>query len=78
MEFLQGYLLGLSMIVFIGPVFFLLIRISLEFGTSAGVWVAIGIIISDILCVILSFLGVNLIQNSIFLCWVAFYLFYLD
>ncbi|MBP9887860.1 MAG: LysE family transporter [Leptospiraceae bacterium] len=59
MEFLQGYLLGLSMIVFIGPVFFLLIRISLEFGTSAGVWVAIGIIISDILCVILSFLGVN-------------------
>jgi len=70
-EFLQGYLLGLSMIVFIGPVFFLLISISFEFGTFAGVWVALGIIISDILCVILSFLGVNTFFTSGSKFWIT-------
>lgn len=70
-EFLQGYLLGLSMIVFIGPVFFLLISISLEFGIRAGFLVALGIIISDIIYVILSFLGVNTFFTSGSKFWIT-------
>jgi threonine/homoserine/homoserine lactone efflux protein len=60
MEFLEGYLLGLGMILFIGPVFFLLLSISLQMGTNAGVLAAIGIIISDIACVSICYYWIDL------------------
>ncbi len=59
MEFLEGYILGLGMIVFIGPVFFLLLSISLQLGMRAGVLTALGIVVSDIICVSLCYFGVT-------------------
>jgi threonine/homoserine/homoserine lactone efflux protein len=52
MNFAEGYLLGLGMIIFIGPVFFLLLSSTLKCGFMPGFMVALGIIISDIVCVL--------------------------
>lgn len=71
MDFLQGYLLGLSMIVFIGPVFFLLISISLQLGSRAGLLVAFGIIISDIICVSLCYFGVTVLLEPSSKLWIS-------
>lgn len=53
----EGFLIGLGMIVFIGPVFFLLLSTTLKFGQLPGFLVAIGIIVSDILCVLICYYG---------------------
>jgi threonine/homoserine/homoserine lactone efflux protein len=60
LDFIEGYLIGLGMIVFIGPVFFLLLSTTLEKGTMAGMLVATGIIVSDLLYVILCKFGVTM------------------
>ncbi|KZS41629.1 lysine transporter LysE [Aquimarina aggregata] len=59
MSFIDGFIIGLGMIIFIGPVFFLLLNSSLQFGTKAGTAVALGIIVSDILCVLLCYVGLS-------------------
>lgn len=59
MIFLEGYLIGLAMIVFIGPVFFTLLQSSLQFGKFSGIMVALGIIVSDIICVLIYYFGLN-------------------
>lgn len=64
MDFLEGFLTGLGMIIFVGPVFFLLLTTALEFGTKAGLAVALGIIISDITCVCLCYFGLAQFLNS--------------
>ena len=51
MIFIEGYLLGLGTLIFIGPVFFYLLQTTLEKGSKYGVIVALGIIVSDIACV---------------------------
>lgn len=72
MDFLNGYLVGLSMIVFIGPVFFLLLSFSFQLGTGAGSATALGIFVSDILCVSLCYYGTSyFLDNSQFKNWVA-------
>ena len=53
MEIITGILLGLSTLLFIGPVFFYLLKSSLEVGYKAGFAVALGIIIGDIIYVVL-------------------------
>ncbi len=61
----EGYLLGLSMIIFIGPVLFTLLQAAFQFGFKSGWAVAWGIIISDIVCVILSKSGAQaLLQHK--------------
>jgi threonine/homoserine/homoserine lactone efflux protein len=62
--FIEGYVVGLGMIVFIGPVFFLLLSISLHRGTNAGVATAFGIVISDLICVCLCYFGVTNFLND--------------
>jgi threonine/homoserine/homoserine lactone efflux protein len=57
MAFLEGYLIGLGMIVFIGPVFFTLLKSALNYGFWAGMMVALGIFISDVVCVVLCAFG---------------------
>lgn len=64
MPFLNGYLLGLGMIVFVGPVFIQLITVSIRNGIKPGIFLAFGIFISDILCVILCRYGNSLILLS--------------
>jgi threonine/homoserine/homoserine lactone efflux protein len=61
--FVEGFILGFGMIVFIGPVFFLLLSISLEKGILAGLLVALGIILSDIVYVILCHMGITSFLN---------------
>jgi threonine/homoserine/homoserine lactone efflux protein len=53
MAVLEGILFGIGTIVFIGPVFFLLLKSSIESGKNAGLSVAVGIIASDIVCIYL-------------------------
>jgi len=57
MSLLHGLGLGLAMIAFIGPVFFTLLKASLDHGFKAGVAVATGIMLSDILALLLCLLG---------------------
>ena len=47
------------MIIFVGPVFFLLLTTSFEQGTKAGLAVAVGIIISDVVCAVLCYYGLS-------------------
>jgi threonine/homoserine/homoserine lactone efflux protein len=60
--FLEGYSIGLAMIVFIGPVFFTLLQSALRFGKLSGTMVAFGIIVSDIVCILIYFFGLNSIE----------------
>ncbi|MBL4651518.1 MAG: LysE family transporter [Flavobacteriales bacterium] len=57
MIFLNGYLIGLGTIVFIGPVVFTLLQATLEKGVRAGISTALGIIVSDIVAVAICALG---------------------
>lgn len=59
MYLLEGYAIGLGMIIFIGPVFFLLLNSSIQYGSKAGVAVALGIVFSDIVCVGLCYFGLS-------------------
>ena len=64
MEVTTGILLGLSTLLFIGPVFFYLIKSTLEHGIFAGISVAIGIIIGDIIYVLLIVEGLAVIIDD--------------
>ncbi|WP_299212181.1 LysE family transporter [uncultured Aquimarina sp.] len=59
MSFIEGFGIGLAMIIFVGPVFFLLLNSSFQYGIKAGVSVAFGIIVSDIICVVLCYYGLS-------------------
>ncbi|MDH5598065.1 MAG: LysE family translocator [Cyclobacteriaceae bacterium] len=50
--------MGLVLALLIGPVFFTLIQTSIHRGFSSGMYVAIGILLSDSLFIILSVLGI--------------------
>lgn len=64
MPILTGIFLGLTTLLFIGPVFFYLLKSSLESGFKAGLAVAIGIIIGDIICVLLAIYGFGVYFES--------------
>lgn len=57
MALLVGYLVGLAMVVFIGPVVFTLLKSTLHQGRAAGMMVALGIIVSDIVVVAICTMG---------------------
>ncbi|WP_299438608.1 LysE family transporter [uncultured Aquimarina sp.] len=59
MSFVEGFVIGLAMIIFVGPVFFLLLNSSFQYGIKAGVSVAFGIILSDVICVALCYYGLS-------------------
>jgi threonine/homoserine/homoserine lactone efflux protein len=72
MAFLEGFMIGLGTIIFIGPVLFTLIQITLQRGSTAGLNVAFGIITSDILIVVLCYVGlVDYFQNALVQFWMA-------
>lgn len=60
MPFINGFLVGFAMIVFVGPVLFTILQISLEKGVISGLVVALGVFISDVICVIICYYGANL------------------
>lgn len=57
MILIEGYLFGLSSVIFIGPVLFTLVQSTLEKGRPAGISTALGIIVSDIICVAVCAVG---------------------
>lgn len=72
MAFLEGLLVGLGMVIFIGPVFFTLLKSALNYGFWAGIMVALGIFISDVVCVALcSFGAIPFFENTDNQFWLA-------
>lgn len=73
MSFIEGLLLGLSTIVFIGPVFFLILQNTLAYGKLAGLYIALGILLSDIVYILLFkyslYEHLNTITNSKYFYW---------
>jgi len=59
MAFIEGFIVGLGMIIFLGPVFFQLLQASLEYGIKAGMAVVFGIFFSDVLVVLLCHYGLK-------------------
>jgi len=61
---LKGIILGLTLAVLLGPAFFSLVQTSIHRGFKSGMFLAIGIFISDLTLVFLSFLGASQILNA--------------
>jgi threonine/homoserine/homoserine lactone efflux protein len=55
MPFIKGLILGFGTAFFLGPVFFTLIKNAVQFGKKAGIWTAVGIIISDLIVITICF-----------------------
>ena len=53
MSLIEGFLLGLGSILFIGPVFFVILKNTLEYGKLAGFYISIGILFSDFVYMVL-------------------------
>jgi threonine/homoserine/homoserine lactone efflux protein len=55
--FLEGAIIGLTLAVLLGPAMFSLIQISIHRGFRSGAMLAVGIFLSDLALVFLSFMG---------------------
>src|SRR5690606_12348194 len=64
MTYLEGLLFGVVPVFFVGPVLFTLLRASLRDGTRAGMRVAVGIALSDVVCVAICLLGLSRVFTS--------------
>ena len=64
-EIWNGILMGLALAILVGPILFSLIQRSIEQGIKAGLWVASGIWISDVLFIGGIMLGVTHISKMI-------------
>ncbi len=53
----QGIGFGLVLAVLLGPVFFALIQTSITKGFTAGAYMAVGIVLSDATCILISYFG---------------------
>lgn len=62
---IQGVLLGLTLAILVGPAFFTLIQTSIHRGFRSGVFLSIGIILSDLTLVALCYLGAIQIINQL-------------
>lgn len=60
----KGVLSGVVLAILVGPIFFTLIQTSVEYGFRAGFFVAIGISISDMLYITISYLGLSQITEN--------------
>jgi threonine/homoserine/homoserine lactone efflux protein len=56
---ISGFILGLTLAVLVGPAFFTLLQTSITHGFRIGMYLAIGIFLSDFTLVSLSFLGAS-------------------
>lgn len=57
MAFVNGFLIGLGFVIFLGPVFFYLLKCTLDAGFWSGVAVVFGIVFADFLCLIICSFG---------------------
>lgn len=62
---LNGFLSGIVLALLIGPVFFTIVQTSMERGFLSGVFVAIGVSLSDACYILIAYLGlVNFFQTE--------------
>ncbi len=61
---LQGMLVGAILVVMIGPVFFSLIQTGMNQGVRFGWAMATGVIVSDTIYVLITYLGISRLLNS--------------
>jgi len=72
MAILEGYLIGLGMVIILGPVFFTLLQGTLENGRKAGLSIALGIFVSDLAAVLLCYIGAkDVFENEDYQIWIA-------
>lgn len=72
MAIIEGFGWGLAMVVFIGPVFFTLLKATLQHGVVPGMLVAWGIFISDVVCVgLCAFGALPFFENEENQVWLA-------
>lgn len=72
MPFIDGLGIGLAMVIFIGPVVFTLLHAALKNGFSAGLTVALGIIVSDVLAIAICLAGaIPFFSNTSNQFWIA-------
>lgn len=64
MPFVEGFGIGLLLMFIVGPVFFTLLHTALSKGLFVGYWLATGIFISDILCVLIGVFGASEILKN--------------
>lgn len=57
LTFLQGALLGILLSIFVGPIFFVLIRTSINDGFKNALYMILGIYLSDVGCIFLCYMG---------------------
>lgn len=70
---LNGIGYGLLLAVLVGPVFFTLIQTSIERGFKSGVYVAVGISLSDALCIAIAYFGISsLLSNPDFRIYLSY------
>ncbi len=62
--FLQGILFGLMIAISLGPAFFSLLQTSVSYGFKAGLFMAVGITVSDISLILLSYMGISKLINN--------------
>lgn len=59
----NGILFGLLLTIFIGPVFFALIQTSIEKGFVSGIFMALGIALSDTVYISITYFGLSQVIN---------------
>ncbi|MFY0591225.1 LysE family translocator [Roseivirga sp.] len=69
---INGLLYGLLLCVLIGPVFFALIQNSIEKGFFSGLFMAVGIALSDSIYIVITYLGISqFVENPSFNMWLG-------
>ena len=69
---LNGILFGLLLCILIGPVFFALIQNSIEKGFWSGVFMAIGVALSDAFYIFITYFGISqLVESDNFKMWLG-------
>src|SRR5690606_41966392 len=70
---LNGIVSGIALALLIGPVFFTLLQTSVERGFTSGLFVAIGVSLSDSLYIFVSYLGlVQFLQSEVARYYMAY------
>ncbi|HEX4046098.1 MAG TPA: LysE family transporter [Gammaproteobacteria bacterium] len=62
--FFKGMILGLALVITLGPIFFFLIQTSIEKGFLAGLSVACGTLVSDAMYISISLFSVTRLANN--------------
>ncbi len=71
LPFLHGALLGILLSIFVGPIFFVLIRTSINDGFKNALYMIFGIFLSDVGCIFLCYMGlVQAFANPAYKKWI--------